>query len=72
MTARPATEGALAVAERMRAARASSTALRIVGAGTWLAGGRPSNATERLELGTLTGITEYEPGDLTLTALAAT
>jgi FAD/FMN-containing dehydrogenase len=64
----------MAVAERMRAARASAKSLRIVGAGTWLHGGRPSDAAERLELGTLTGggITEYEPGDLTLTALAAT
>jgi glycolate oxidase FAD binding subunit len=72
MSGRPATDGALAVAERMRAARASSTSLRIVGAGTWLQGGRPSGATERLELGALSGIVEYEPGDLTLTALAAT
>jgi glycolate oxidase FAD binding subunit len=72
MSARPATTGALAMAERMRAARTSSTALRIVGAGTWLEGGRPSAATERLELGALNGIVEYEPGDLTLTAMAAT
>jgi glycolate oxidase FAD binding subunit len=72
MSGRPATEGAMSVAERMRAARASSTPLRIVGAGTWLQAGRPSAAAERLELGALTGIVEYEPGDLTLTALAAT
>ncbi|MFL5607042.1 MAG: FAD-binding oxidoreductase [Gemmatimonadaceae bacterium] len=72
MSARAATKGAVAVAERMRAARASSTSLRIVGAGTWLDGGRPSDARERLELAALTGIVEYEPGDLTLTALAGT
>src|SRR4030081_2033021 len=72
MSGHQATAGAMAVAERMRAARASSTALRLVGAGTWLEGGRPGEARERLELGALTGIVEYEPGDLTLTALAAT
>jgi glycolate oxidase FAD binding subunit len=65
-------DGAMMVAERVRAARASSTALRIVAAGSWLGSGRPSRATERLELGALSGIVEYEPGDLTLTARAAT
>jgi glycolate oxidase FAD binding subunit len=61
-----------AIAEQVRAARASATPLRIVGGGSWLRGGRPSHATERLDLGAMSGILEYEPGDLTLTALAGT
>ena len=49
------------------------TALRIVAQGTWLsAGGQVLPTAARLELGALTGITSYVPGDLTLTARAAT
>ena len=46
--------------------------LRIVGAGGWLDAGRPVRAREQLSLAPLAGITEYTPGDLTLTALAGT
>jgi glycolate oxidase FAD binding subunit len=61
-----------AVAARVRDARAARTALRITGGGHWLDAGRPCRAEERLPLGALRGITEYEPGDLTLTARAGT
>jgi glycolate oxidase FAD binding subunit len=46
--------------------------LRIAGSGTWLDAGRPVRATETVSTRELTGITEYVPGDLTLTARAAT
>ena len=46
--------------------------LRITGSGTWCDAGRPGRPAERLDLATLTGIVEYEPGDLTLTARAGT
>jgi len=60
------------VATRVREACAARTPLRIVGRGHWLDVGRPCDAIDRLELGALSGITEYEPGDLTLTAKAGT
>jgi glycolate oxidase FAD binding subunit len=46
--------------------------MRIVGAGTWLGAGRPVEAERVVELGTLSGLVEYTPGDLTLTARAGT
>ncbi|MEO6527001.1 MAG: FAD-binding protein [Gemmatimonadaceae bacterium] len=61
-----------AVAARIRDARATGTRLRIVGRGHWLDAGRPCHPTESLRLGELRGITEYEPGDFTLTARAGT
>jgi glycolate oxidase FAD binding subunit len=60
------------VAERIREAYESRTALRLAGAGHWLDAGAPCAATETLRLGALAGIVEYEPGDLTLTARAGT
>jgi glycolate oxidase FAD binding subunit len=60
------------IAERVRSARARGTPLRITGAGSWLDAGRPCDATERLDVSGLQGITRYEPGDLTLTARAGT
>jgi glycolate oxidase FAD binding subunit len=72
MTGGVSSDGTRAIAERVRGARASATPLRLVGGGSWLRGGRPSHATERLELGAMSGIVEYEPGDLTLTVLAGT
>jgi glycolate oxidase FAD binding subunit len=60
------------IARRVRDAHATSTSLRIVGAGTWLDAGAPCVAAQRLDTAGLTGILEYEPGDLTLTARAAT
>jgi glycolate oxidase FAD binding subunit len=61
-----------AVVERIRDARAARTPLRIVGGGTWLDAGRPCAATARLDLGTDSGVVEYEPGDLVLTVRAGT
>jgi glycolate oxidase FAD binding subunit len=47
--------------------------LRIAGRGTWLHAGRPVRAgAETLSTRSLSGITEYVPGDLTLTARAGT
>jgi glycolate oxidase FAD binding subunit len=46
--------------------------LRIAGRGMWLDAGRPVRATETLSTRELSGITEYVPGDLTLTARAGT
>jgi len=46
------------------------TPLRIVGRGTWLDAGRPVVAARQVSLDGLTGIVDYTPGDLTLTARA--
>jgi glycolate oxidase FAD binding subunit len=67
-----ASDVARSVAERVRAARASRTPLRIAAGGHWLDAGRPCRADERLTLDRHAGVTEYEPGDLTLTARAGT
>jgi glycolate oxidase FAD binding subunit len=56
----------------MRAAASARAPLRIVGSGTWLDAGRPVDAAERLPMRELSGIVEYVPGDLTLTARAGT
>jgi glycolate oxidase FAD binding subunit len=60
------------VSERVREAAAVGTRLRIAGRGTWLDAGRPVEADDVLLLDGLSGIIEYVPGDLTLTALAGT
>lgn len=60
------------VVDQIREARALGTPLRITGAGTWLDAGRSCEASHRLAIGHLEGITRYEPGDLTLTARAGT
>jgi glycolate oxidase FAD binding subunit len=62
----------LAVAAAIRDARATATAVRIVGGGTWLDAGRPVHAAATLSLAALRGITQYEPGDFTLSARAGT
>ena len=51
---------------------ARKTPLRIAGRGTWLDAGRPVEATRQVSLDGLTGIVDYTPGDLTLTARAGT
>src|SRR4051812_11839894 len=60
------------VAARIREARDLGASLRIVGRGHWLDAGRECRASETLDLSALDGVTEYEPGDLTLTARAGT
>lgn len=72
MSGQTVRDATMAIADRVRAARAARTPLRIAGAGRWLDAGRPCRATERLDLGSLTGVVEYEPGDLTMTARAGT
>lgn len=60
------------VAAAIHAARTTRTTLRIAGRSTWLDAGRPVEAAARLSLAGLRGVTEYEPGDFTLTARAGT
>jgi FAD/FMN-containing dehydrogenase len=61
------------LAERVRDAAARRQPLRILGARTWLGAGRPvADGAEPLDAGALSGIVEYVPGDLTLTARAGT
>lgn len=64
--------GTARVLELVRAAREHGTPIRIRGADTWLQAGRPVRATQTLSLADDTGIVEYVPGDLTLTARAGT
>lgn len=51
---------------------AAGTRLRLTGRGTWLAAKRPVVADAPLSLAECTGIVDYVPGDLTLTARAGT
>lgn len=60
------------VSDAVREASARGTTLRIAGAGTWLSAGRPVGAGTTLDCSRLSGIVEYVPGDLTLTARAGT
>jgi glycolate oxidase FAD binding subunit len=61
-----------AVRDVVRAAIDRGTRLRIVGRGTWLDAGRPVTNATPVALDGLTGIVDYTPGDLTLTARAGT
>jgi glycolate oxidase FAD binding subunit len=68
---RPTTVAALAGV--VRDAHDGRRALRIVGTGSWLlAGGTVRPDAARVETTALSGIIEYVPGDLTLTAYAGT
>ena len=60
------------IASRIRDARSRSLPLRITAGGTWLDAGQPFVAETALDLRGLSGVVSYEPGDLTLTARAAT
>jgi len=60
------------IAARVRDAHGAKRGLRIVGGGTWLSAGRPVASQETLSIAECTGIVEYVPGDLTLTARAGT
>lgn len=69
------TEHARSVGEVQRAmsdAAAQATSLQIVGAQSWAAAGAPRVRAPALSLRDLTGIVEYVPGDLTITAFAGT
>lgn len=52
--------------------QAAGGSYRVRGAGSWLSGGRPCAATDVLSTAALTGVTEYVPGDLVITARAGT
>jgi glycolate oxidase FAD binding subunit len=60
------------IQDRVREARSHGRALRIAGRGTWLDAGRSVRATDLLSTRDLSGITQYVPGDLTITARAGT
>jgi glycolate oxidase FAD binding subunit len=60
------------VEETIRAAAERREPLRIEGAGNWLDAGWPVPGATPLSLGGETGVVEYTPGDLTLTARAGT
>lgn len=60
------------VVDAVRDAHDRHASLRIVGGGSWLHGGWPVRDGEVLDISGLRGITEYVPGDLTLTARAGT
>jgi glycolate oxidase FAD binding subunit len=59
------------LAAQVAHAHVSAEPLRVVGGGTWLQAGRPCSGGA-LPVGECTGIVEYTPGDLTLTARAGT
>jgi len=62
-----------AVQDAVRDAAAKRSPIRIVGLGTWLDAGHPTSPDAHpLRLSALQGITQYTPGDLTLTARAGT
>jgi glycolate oxidase FAD binding subunit len=68
-----APETAAAVQDAVRDAVATRAAIRIAGGGSWLDAGQPVAPDARvLRLDALRGITQYTPGDLTLTARAGT
>lgn len=61
-----------AVRETIRDAGSRGLGLRVVGRGTWLDAGRPVHAVGSVSTRELTGIVDYVPGDLTITARAGT
>jgi len=61
-----------ALRDRFRDAAAAGAPLRIVGGGTWLDAGRPVPNSDAVSMRAFDGITEYVPGDLTLTARGGT
>jgi glycolate oxidase FAD binding subunit len=68
-----APDSATAVQDAVRDALATRTPIRIAGGGSWLDAGRPVASDARvLRLEAVRGITQYTPGDLTLTARAGT
>jgi glycolate oxidase FAD binding subunit len=68
----PVVAASLGVRERILDARERGETLRLTGAGSWLDAGHPVDASARLDLSADSGVVEYVPGDLTLTARAGT
>lgn len=60
------------LADEVAAAARERQSLRVVGGGSWLHAGRPVRTARELSTTSLSGIREYVPGDLTLTAGAGT
>lgn len=60
------------ISARIAAAADGGLALRIAGRGTWLDAGGPVKASDTLSLASYSGIVDYVPGDLTITARAGT
>ncbi len=69
-TLRPSTADDLLAA--VQEALADATPLEVMGGGTKRDLGRPFQASGRLDMSAMVGITLYEPGELVLTALAGT
>lgn len=65
-------ENAAQLRDALRWAVAEEQPLAVAGTGSKAALGRPTNVTARLELAGLSGITNYEPEELVLTADAGT
>jgi glycolate oxidase FAD binding subunit len=63
---------AIEIAAAVRDAASRGEPVRIIGGGTWLDAMRPVGATRQLRTAQHSGVVEYVPGDLTLTALAGT
>ncbi len=61
-----------ALATTMREHHAARRPMRLVGSGTWLQGGGPFADAAVVSLRALSGIVEYTPGDLVITARAGT
>lgn len=59
-------------AEAVAHAAGTGVRLRIRAAGSWLDAGRPITTDRHLDIAALSGIVDYVPGDLTLTAHGAT
>ena len=58
--------------DAVRDAAGAGMPLRVLGGGTWEDAGRPVRAARRVRTAAITGVVEYVPGDLTLTARAGT
>ena len=60
------------IRERVSEAGAARTPLRIKGKSSWLGAGRPVDAVDSLSVADLSGVSDYVPGDLTITVRAGT
>ena len=60
------------IQERVREAGTARTPLRIKGRSSWLSAGRPVDATDSVSVADLSGVSDYVPGDLTITVRAGT
>jgi len=60
------------VRDQIREAVSRHRALRVVGGGSWLDANRPVRAESTIVTSGLSGVVEYEPGDLTITVRSGT